>query len=190
MNIAIKVAIGCGVVAVIAGAISGSGTSTARVSPDKLPVPSDQTRFINAVSSARTSYLKAPNELAAGGVRSTRQQGICNAIVSQQASDWIGRIERLSSNGDGKGVVTVSTTEHIHVGTWNNALSDLGDRTLIDPTSSMFKELATLKVGDLVKFSGRFSTSNTDCIGEQSVTLHGSMTDPAFTIRFTSIRKL
>ncbi|MGY3408429.1 hypothetical protein ACVWZV_004542 [Bradyrhizobium sp. GM5.1] len=128
--------------------------------------------------------------LVAGGIRSTRQQAICHAIINQRASDWVGRIEKLSSNGDGKGVVSVSTTEHIHVTTWNNAFSDIRDRTLIDPTSPMFKESATLKVGDLVKFSGKFSASNTDCVGEQSLSLRGSMTDPAFTMRFTSIRKL
>jgi len=81
-------------------------------------------------------------------------------------------------------------TQYIHVATWNNSLSDIRDHTLIDPTSSMFKELAALKAGDLVKFSGQFSSSNTDCVGEQSVTLQGSMTKPEFTMRFTSIRKL
>jgi hypothetical protein len=182
MNIAIKVAMICGVSAVILGAVfSGSGSSS---------IPSDQARFINAVVSARTSYNSAANELAAGGLRSGRQQAICNAVINQQASNWVGRIETLTSNGDGKGVVSLSMTQYIHVATWNNSLSDISDNTLIDPTSSMFKELAALKVGDLVKFSGQFSSSNTDCVGEQSVTLQGSMTNPEFTMRFTSIRKL
>jgi len=191
MNIAIKVAMTCGALAVIIGAVSGSGSSSInRVPAEKLPIPTDQARFINAVVSARTSYNSAANELAAGGIRSSRQQAICNAVVNQQASDWVGRIETLTSNGDGKGVVSLSMTQYIHVATWNNSLSDIRDHTLIDPTSSMFKELAALKVGDLVKFSGQFSSSNTDCVGEQSVTLQGSMTNPEFTMRFTSIRKL
>jgi hypothetical protein len=191
MNIAIKVAMICGAAAVIIGAISGSGSSTInRVPADKLPIPSDQARFERAVLSARTSYIGAANELAAGGIRSSRQQAICNAVINQQASDWVGRIETLTSNGDGKGVVSLSMTQYIHVTTWNNSLSDIGDHTLIDPTSPMFKALAGLKVGDLVKFSGHFSSSNTDCVGEHSVTLQGSMTNPEFTMRFTSIRKL
>jgi hypothetical protein len=130
------------------------------------------------------------NELAAGGIRSSRQQAICDALNNQQASDWVGRIETLTSNGDGKGVVSLSITQYIHVATWNNSLSDIRDNTLIDPTSSMFKQVAALKVGDLVIFSGRFASSNTDCVGEQSVTLQGSMTSPEFTMRFSSIRKL
>lgn len=191
MNIAIKMAMICGAAAIIIGAVAGSGNSSSnRVPAEKLPIPPDQARFINAVLSARTSFNGAPNELAAGGIRSIRQQAICNAVANQHASDWVGRIETLSSNGDGKGVVSLSVTQYMHIATWNNSLSDVSDRTLIDPTSSMFKELAALKVGDLVKFSGRFSSSNTDCVGEQSVTLRGSMTDPAFTMRFSSIRKL
>jgi hypothetical protein len=192
MNIAIKMALICGGGAVlIAGVIGGStGSSIERIPADKLPVPSDQIRFEKAVISARESYLKAPNELAAGGTRSARQQAICNAVVNQQANDWIGRVETLTSNGDGKGVVSLSVTQYMHVSTWNNAVSDVIDQTLIDPNSSVFKDLVSLKVGDLVKFSGQFSSSRTDCVGEKSVTLRGSMTDPAFTMRFTSIRKL
>jgi len=191
MNIAIKLTMICGVSALIIGVISGSGSSSInRVPANKLPIPSDQAHFLNAVTSARASYNGAANELAAGGIRSARQQVICNAVINQQASDWVGRIETLTSNGDGKGVVSLSMTQYIHVATWNNDLSDIGDHTLIDPTSSMFKELAALRVGDLVIFSGHFSSSNTDCVGEQSVTLQGSMTNPEFTMRFTSIRKL
>jgi hypothetical protein len=191
MNIAIKTALICGAAVVTIGMVLGSGGSSTQTVPlDKLPLPSDERRFVNAVLSARASYLKAANEMAAGGTRSARQQAICNAIVNQQASDWIGRIETLTSNGDGKGVLSLSMTKFIHFATWNNDLSDIGDHTLIDPNSSMFKDLANLKVGDLVKFSGRFSSSNTDCVGEHSVTLSGSMTDPEFTVRFTSIRKL
>jgi hypothetical protein len=173
--------------------ISGFQEAHARVDgvlAGKLPIPSDQARFLNAVVSARTSYNGAANELAAGGIRSARQQAICNAVIDQQASDWIGMIEKLTSNGDGKGVVSLSMTPFIHISTWNNSLSDILDHTLIDPTSSMFKELAALKVGDSVKFSGQFSSSKTDCVGEKSLTLHGSMTDPEFTMRFTSIGKL
>jgi hypothetical protein len=189
---AIKVAAACGAGALlVAMLIGGSGSGTTKSVPfAALPIPSDQSRFAVAVVSARSSYKGAANELAAGGIRSVRQQAICNAVINQSASDWVGRITKLTSNGDGKGVVSIKVAEDVRVATWNNAVSDLGDRTLIDPTSSMFKELSTMKAGDLVKFSGRFSSSKTDCVGEQSVTLAGSMTDPAFTMRFTSIRKL
>jgi aspartyl protease family protein len=187
MNIAIKAAAFCGISALVVGVISGSSGTSEPVAD--LQGPSDQTRFTSAVVSARTSYERAPNELAAGGIRSGRQQAICNIVINQSASDWVGKITKLTSNGDGKGVISISLALNVEVSTWNNSFSDLGDRTLIDPTSSLFKALATMKVGDPVKFSGRFSSSSTDCVGEQSVTLQGSMTDPVFTMRFTSITR-
>jgi hypothetical protein len=190
VNIAIKAAAVCGMSALVIGVISGSGGASRPAPVAEFKAPSDQTRFTTAVVSARASYKSAPNELAAGGIRSARQQAICGIMTDQSASDWVGKVTKLTSNGDGKGVISISLAPNVQVSTWNNGLSDLGDRTLIDPTSSLFKALATMRVGDVVRFSGRFSSSKTDCVGEQSVTLQGSMTDPAFTMRFTSIRKL
>jgi hypothetical protein len=188
MNIVIKTAVGCGAAALLIGMLAGGSGKSA--STPTLPGPSDQARFTSVVVSARASYKSAPNELAAGGVRSRRQQAICGVMTDLSASDWVGRIAKLTSNGDGKGVISIALAQDVHVSTWNNNLSDIGDKTLIEPSSPLFSALATMKVGDQVRFSGRFSSSKTDCVGEQSVTLQGSMSDPAFTMRFTSIRKL
>jgi hypothetical protein len=188
MNIAVKAALLCGGAALFIGAVAGSGSnkSSASVQPQ---LPNDQAQFVKAVSSARTAFSGAPNELAAGGVRSSRMNAICNAVINQAASDWYGKVTKMTSNGDGKGVLSISVAPDVQVSTWNNALSDIGDNTLIDPSSSMFKTISTLKVGDWVKFSGRFSSSKVDCVKEQSVTIRGSMTDPAFVMRFSSVKK-
>jgi hypothetical protein len=111
-------------------------------------------------------------------------------LPDKSASGWVGKISQLSSNGDGKGVLSIEVAPNVHVSTWNNALSDIGSQTLIDPSSSLFKNLANMKRGDVVRFSGRFASSDVDCVREQSVTLAGSMTDPSFTMRFTSVNKL
>jgi hypothetical protein len=185
MNIVIKAAIACGVGALLVGMIAGGGKSAPPPAPS-VPIPSDQAGFTAA---ARTAYKSAANELAAGGVRNNRQQAICRVVRDQSASGWIGKISQLSSNGDGKGVLRIEIAPDIHVATWNNAVSDIGSNTLIDPNSSLFKSLASMKRGDVVRFSGRFSSSNVDCVQEKSVTLAGSMTDPVFTMRFTSVSK-
>jgi len=190
MNVIIKSAAFFGSVALLIGVFAGSGSgSRASLGPD-IKTPSDQTKFAAAVASARAQYRSAANELAAGGIRSSRQQAICDAVINQAASDWVGKISRLTTNGDGKGVIGISIGPNVQIATWNNRMSDIGDRTLIEPDSSVFKTLAKMKVGDTVKFSGRFTPSRTDCVGEQSFTLQGSMTDPAFTMRFTYIQKL
>ncbi len=187
MNIAIKATIGCGIGALLIAAMTGGKSA---VPPPRLPIPPDQAGFNSAVAAARVSFRAAANELAAGGVRSSRQQAICRVLQDKSASGWVGTISQLSSNGDGKGVLSIEVAPDVHVSTWNNALSDIGSQTLIDPGSSLFKDLASMKRGDVVRFSGRFGSSDVDCVREHSVTLAGSMTDPSFIMRFSSVNKL
>ncbi len=192
MNSPVKFAVLFGVAALVIGLIAGGaggGLSRTDLGAD-VKVPSDQTRFAAAVTTARASYRSAANDLAAGGVRSSRQKSICDAVINQRASDWVGKISTLTSNADGHGVISITIAPFIQVSTWNNSFSDGRAQTLIDPKSPLFKILAKMKVGDTVKFSGRFFASGTDCVDEQSFTLQGSMTLPVFTLRFSSIQKL
>jgi hypothetical protein len=113
MNIAIKAAAFCGVSALVIGVISSSGSTPAPVA--ELQGPSDQTRFTSAIISARASYKSAGNELAAGGARNVRQQAICNIVIKQRASGWVGKITKLTSNGDGKGVISIALGADVQV---------------------------------------------------------------------------
>lgn len=189
MNIAIKAALGCALGFIVVGALVGGGKSAAPPTPS-VPLPSDQARFIEAVTKARSQFIAAANELAAGGVRNNRQQAVCSALQGNYVSGWIAKVAYQSTNGDGKGVITLELAPDLKVSTWNNAVSDFSDKTLIDPDTPLFKSLTTMKRGDIVRFSGGFFPSNLDCVGEQSVTLAGSMRSPVFTMRFSSVRKL
>jgi hypothetical protein len=107
-----------------------------------------------------------------------------------EASNWTGTIDAMSSNNSGKGVLTVKIADGITVGTYNNELSDMGSNTLIDPNSQVFQAVSPLSVGSKVIFSGEFMREPTDCIAEQSITQAGSMTSPAFTIKFSQLSSL
>ncbi|EKS35982.1 MULTISPECIES: hypothetical protein [Afipia] len=189
MNIAVKAALGCALGFIVVGALVGGGKSAPPPAPS-VPLPSDQARFIEAVTKARSQFIAAANELAAGGLRNSRQQAVCNALQGNYVSGWIAKVADQSTNGDGKGVVTLELAPNLQVSTWNNAVSDFSDKTLIDPESQLFKSLAAMKRGDTVRFSGDFFPSKVDCVREMSVTLAGSMRSPVFTMRFSSIRKL
>ena len=188
MNIAVKAALGCAFGFIVVGTLVGGGKS-APPAPS-VPLPSDQTRFIEAVTKARSQFIAAANELAAGGLRNSRQQAVCNALQGNYVSGWIAKVADQSTNGDGKGVVTLELAPNLQVSTWNNAVSDFSDKTLIDPDTSLFKSLAAMRKGDTVRFSGDFFQSKVDCVREMSVTLAGSMRSPVFVMRFSSIRKL
>ena len=79
MNIVIKAALGCALGFIVVGALVGGGRSAVPPAPS-IPLPSDQARFIAAITEARSKFNAAPNELAAGGMRNTRQQAICSAL--------------------------------------------------------------------------------------------------------------
>lgn len=152
-------------------------------------IPSDETSFIKAVQSASESFANATNDLAKGGTRRERAKAVCMAIPSPSIKDWIGTITELTTNGDGLGVLSVKLSDNISVKTWNNAVSDVFDKTLIDPDSSVFKVLSQLKKGDKIKFSGQFTKDHnkTDCYHEASVSLAGSMEEPEYIFKFSSI---
>jgi hypothetical protein len=133
-------------------------------------------------------YNKAANDMAKGAARVERKRLICAALPSFEVRNWDGKVYSLSSNGDGKGVIELLIGPDVYVKTWNNALSDIGDRTLIEPASPAFRSAVVLKEGGMVRFSGTFLRSDTDCIKEPKVTMGGSMTEPEFIFRFSDIR--
>jgi hypothetical protein len=152
-----------------------------------LVMPVDEEGFVRAVQEGQVAFQRAPNEMAQGGTRSRRRLAICQILRRRSVSGWIGRIAKLSSNSDGKGVLEISLADSIRVETWNNDLSDVSDETLIDPSTALFALLSQMKQGDQVVFSGTFIPSDTDCVKESSMSLGGSMTDPEFVFRFSSV---
>ncbi|HME35040.1 MAG TPA: hypothetical protein VKF84_07365 [Candidatus Sulfotelmatobacter sp.] len=153
----------------------------------EVPIPANEKEFILAVQQGQAAFRSAPNEMAQGGTRSERRIAICQSLRQISVSDWVGRIDTLSSNSDGKGVLEISLAPDIRVKTWNNDFSDHASHTLIDPSSSLFGTVSRMRRGDQVVFSGAFFPSDVDCVTETSMSLEGSMTDPEFLFRFLSV---
>ena len=153
-------------------------------------VPAPQAAVIAAAEKARSAFDEAPNDMAKGGVRAARAKAICAAVPKLTAKDWIGEVDTLSSNGDGWGILYINIGPDISVRTYNNAFSDAGSNTLIDPSSDVFAVASTLSVGQKVRFSGRFFKAKADCIKEMSLTQSGSIEEPAFLIRYSDVAPL
>jgi len=147
-----------------------------------------QEAFVEAVRNSKAAYESAPNEMLKGATRPARGRELCGVLPDGTVSDWTGEIVRLSSNNEGKGVVSVELAEGVFMKTWNNALSDRGDRTLIETSSPLFARVASLAVGQRVRFSGDLVRDGLDCFKEGSLSVDGAMTEPEFIIRFTDIR--
>ncbi len=153
-------------------------------------MPAAEKAFIQAVERARSRYASGANEMQKGAARPRRAKEICEALKSAAVKNWIGHVEQLSTNGDGKGVLKIRIADNLFLMTSNNALSDLAWDTLIDPDSTLFHNASALSDGQLVSFSGSFIRSKEDCVQEVSLTLHGSIQEPAFIIRFSDVSGL
>jgi len=158
------------------------------VTPSTPSMPDDEAKFVAAVSAAQSTYDAAPNDMAKGRTRADRRSAICQALQGGlSANGWVGTIKTLSSNTDGKGVLEISLAPSLSVETMNNDLSDIGHNTLLASDSPILSAASAMKEGDAVVFSGTFFPSDVDCVEETSLTLEGSMQEPAFILRFTSV---
>ena len=119
--------------------------------------------------------------------RDARRRDLESSFPSSTVNGWVGRITEISTNMDGKGVLAISIGPDVTICTWNNAFSDLTSGTLIEKTSGVYQTLARLHVGNKVVVSGNFLRDTPDHFAEQSLTLAGSLTEPAFTFDFVSV---
>jgi hypothetical protein len=143
--------------------------------PDRSPAET----LLSIVKDYAGRYNSAPNEMAQGALRPARARAICRALPDRAATDWVGSIERLSSNNEGKGVLSVRISDSVTVRTMNNAFSDIEYNTLIPVGSRLQQEAMALHEGQRVVFSGSFVPNDDDCIMETSLTVSGDMTEPA-----------
>jgi len=154
-----------------------------------IQLPQEEKTFISIVSSAQGESRSAANDMARGGVKFSRDKKICDLFSNKLAiNNWVGTISTLSANSDGKGVLEIDIANGVQVKTWNNALSDFRDNTLLDPRSNIFKTASSLSVGEVIKFSGSFIGGDSgDCIRESSMTLQGKLSSPEFIFKFSDI---
>ena len=153
-------------------------------------MPTAEKAVIDAVEQARHDYASASNEMQEGAARPTRAKNICAAIPDRYARRWVGNVSTVSSNSEGKGVLSIEIAPGVQIETMNNSFSDMSDHTLIDPSTSLYQQAQSLNVGQAVRFSGMFVRSSVDCIEEISLTLHGSVSEPGFIIRFSEVSPL
>lgn len=155
-----------------------------------LPYPPTEKAFISAVTSFVPTYNEAANELKKSALRTQRGFELRRALNDKRKfAGWVGRLTDMETTGDGKAGVRIQVARKLHLKTWNNELSDVGDRTLIEQSDPLYAAIADLKEGDVVQISGEFLPSRQDFIKETSLTEEGAMTDPEFLVRFSAIQK-
>lgn len=153
-------------------------------------LPAGQIALSDAVATGREEAEGAETDLQRANVLNVRSEAMCEALPDGEAEDWIGEVVTVDANGEGKAVVTVSIDEDIEIGTWNNALSDAGDNTLIDQGDPLFDQALTLAPGDTVRFSGSFKSgneSNDECYYTSNLTEVMSIDSPDYIFTFSKL---
>src|SRR5262245_19601138 len=68
-------------------------------------LPADEARFIAVIEQAQRDYNAGANDMAKGAARPSRARAICAALGSTAVNSWVGKVARLSTNNDGRGVL-------------------------------------------------------------------------------------
>ena len=148
----------------------------------------EQSRFVEVVRQAQQESRRADNAMQKGGVKLRREHELCALLPGREVSNWVGRVTKIDADSDGKGVLALEIAPDVQVQTWNNALSDVMDKTLIPPGSDAFLAASALKKGQTIAFSGRFLPgSEGDCLREASMTLNGKLASPEFIFQFDRV---
>lgn len=153
--------------------------------------PDKEQSFVGVVRGYIKKSNDAKNDLQIAALKTERNRKICQVLNGNYSvNNWVGKVNKLGSSGDGKGVVNIEIAKRVVIKTWNNDFSDGGSNTLIDQNTALFQRALNLNVGDLVKFSGSFFRDKNECIRETSLTQNGGMTEPEFVFKFSDISKL
>lgn len=153
-------------------------------------LPVNQTDFVAVIENYAEQFRKASNELQESTLRDQRRVAMMDALNSERViKGWKGTLQKLETNTEGKAIISVRLSPTIKLVTWNNALSDMADQTMIEKGTAPYTALANMSVGDAVEFSGSFLSSGQDGVRETSLTIRGAMTAPDFLFRFSDISK-
>ena len=152
--------------------------------------PPEQLKLEAVLTDYAGMYKQAKNELQKSLLRTKRKAAISAAINSFEVKDWAGTLSLLETNSDGKGIIEIKLSRNASVGTWNNALSDMLNHTMIEQNSELFEQLLNLSTGTKVYFSGEFFQGEDDYLEESSITEEGSMRRPELIMKFSKVEPI
>jgi hypothetical protein len=145
--------------------------------------PPQQVAVLEAISEHQAQYQQQANELQMSAVKKRRNQAVRMLIPDGVVSDWVGVLNTMGTTSEGSAYIALTIGESVTAQTWNNALSDIGSRTLISSESPLYGTISEMSEGDRVRFSGKLLT-------EASMTESGGMMEPEFIFRFSKVSRI
>lgn len=153
----------------------------------KIKMPATQQSFSDQVAKSSAKYDETENELKMSKTILDRDKALCKT-TGGEFSGWKATVHDVGSTGDGYGYIAMIMDDDIELSTWNNALSDAFDNTLIKPSNKLYDVLMELSAGDEVTISGKFIKGENTCVTTSNLTEVLNASSPDFKVNFTSIK--
>jgi Protein of unknown function (DUF2510) len=148
--------------------------------------PKDQAAFLTAVVEGRDRYLSTDNELKQELVLGERDRDLCSSLPGDlEVKDWVGVISHLHTSGGGEGVLEVEFGNSLKVRLGNDFLAF--DKRFIPVVSKAYRNLAELREGTPIHFSGRFIEDRDACLQERGWSSQ-RIESPHFSFQFSGVK--
>lgn len=148
--------------------------------------PKEQRTFLDAVDAVAAAYKSASTDLQRKEAADGAMSRWCAALPNAEVTEWTGKVVAVGTTQD-KATLRIAVNDAAKVRTSSSFLWD--SETLIASDSGLFRQVAKLRVGEEVRFSGRFVPGDDEeCVTEGSITKSGMTQTPDFLFTFTSVR--
>ena len=146
-----------------------------------------QKAFDEIIRKATQSYKQQSNEVRKSMIREERKKQFQLMFMdSCEFSNWIGTLTKISTSSDGHAEVVIRCGDsRNYIYTIRNMIGLISLGTVIEKNTQIYKKLGALQEGQLIRFSGKFESGDSDFISELSLTEAGSMSEPDFNVSFS-----
>lgn len=150
--------------------------------------PPDQDNFVKMVELTRDR--RDITDAQRKEIVNARMVLLCGQARTGSIVDWVGTVWFTGQTPNGKRTLGVALTKNISVETWEAPSTGRmpAEETLIDSDSPLGKDIAKLRQGDRVRFSGSFASDGDRCIYAHRGPLTEQIARPAFVMKFRSVQ--
>lgn len=195
VSLLVLLALGTGAVSLLRTCSSDEN----RITMANEAAPPDQKSFVQVISDNGASKFIQAKPLEAVPLRRRRAAAICAAVPRGVVSNWVGRVEEVSATNRGDAILRLYLYGggSVFLENWNEKTNADEDKFPVPENSPVYIEISRLETNELVRFSGSFQPSQSDCFrttgsrtANESGNLAGTMMSPTFIFRWDSVRPL
>jgi hypothetical protein len=191
----VLLALGGGAVSLLRACLSDED----RITVANEAAPPDEKSFMQAVSDYGGSKFIYSKPLEAVPLRRQRAAAICAAVPRGIVSNWVGRVEQVSATNRGDAILRLYLYGggSVFLENWNEKTNADEDKFPVPENSPIYTEISKLEKNELVRISGSFQPSQSDCFrtsGSETANASGSLAEtmmsPTFIFRWVGVRPL